>query len=160
MIWSMTKWNSSYNTINQMRKDTLERNANAKNESKTWRVVNEIIRPKSTNKITIRTPEGDLTDETDVAATFNIFFVDKISTLKETIDLTYIKNLLTRIDEKMKNKKLKFRIKTVTLATVKKTMNKMVKKKSRAMMEFPRSVCCWVLIKGRCDYRLTQQTPF
>ena len=103
-----------------MRKDTLERNANAKNESKTWRVVNEIIRPKSTNKITIRTPEGDLTDETDVAATFNIFFVDKISTLKETIDPTYIKNLLTRIDEKMKNKNLKFRIKTVTLATVKK----------------------------------------
>ena len=43
--------------INQMRLDTLEQNAKriseAKNEGETWKVVNDIIRPKSETKITI-----------------------------------------------------------------------------------------------------------
>ena len=41
-------------------------------------MVNEIIQPKATNCIVIGTPDGDLTEESEVAATFKKFFVDKI----------------------------------------------------------------------------------
>ena len=49
-------------------------------------MVNEIIQPKATNCIVIGTPDGDLTEESEVAATFKKFFVDKISALKANID--------------------------------------------------------------------------
>ena len=42
------------------------------------RVVNEIIKPKATNCIVIGTPDGDLTEEPEVAVTFNKFFIDSI----------------------------------------------------------------------------------
>ena len=54
--------------VSQMRMDALEQNSRiiheAKNESETWKVVNEIIRPRSTAKITISTPMGDVSEET------------------------------------------------------------------------------------------------
>ena len=49
-------------------------------------MVNEIIQPKATNCIVIGTPDGDLTEEPEVAVTFNKFFVEKISVLKANID--------------------------------------------------------------------------
>ena len=67
--------------INQMRIDTLEQNSErisqAKNEGETWKVVNEIMRPNVSIKITIRTPGGEQTEEQDVANSFNKFFVKK-----------------------------------------------------------------------------------
>ena len=54
-----------------MRKDTLERNSQriseAKNEGETWKVVNEILKLNIVTKITIRTPEGEQSDEIIVA---------------------------------------------------------------------------------------------
>ena len=122
--------------INQIRKDTLNMNADriakAKNEGETWRVVNDIIKPKNSAPITIRTSaDEDITDETEVAEAFNKFFVDKISNLKANIDPNYVKDPLSKIEEKVKHKNLKFKIKTVTVSTVQKAMKKMAKKKSK-----------------------------
>ena len=73
-----------------MRLDTLEQNSkrisDAKNEGETWKIVNDIIRPKSEAKIVISTPDGDVSDDQEVAENFNRFFVDKIEKLKENID--------------------------------------------------------------------------
>ena len=121
--------------INQMRLDTLEQNAKriseAKNEGETWKVVNDIIRPKSETKITISTPVGDVSDEQEVANSFNRFFVDKIELLKENIDPDYVKDPLEKIKEKIKNKNLNFSVKPVSVKEVTKIMKKMSKKKSK-----------------------------
>ena len=59
----------------QMRADTLKRNADriseAKNEGETWKFINDIIKPRSPVTITITTPEGELTDELEIATAFN-----------------------------------------------------------------------------------------
>ena len=93
-----------------MRADTLKRNADriseAKNEGETWKVINEIIKPRSPVTITITTPEGELTDELEIATAFNEYFVDKISKLKENIDQSTVEDPLRRIQEKVKNKNL------------------------------------------------------
>ena len=119
----------------QMRADTLKRNAEriseAKNEGETWKVINEIIKPKSTVTITISTPEGELTDEREIATAFNEYFVDKISKLKENIDHSIVENPLRRIEEKLKNKNLQFSLKQVSVKTVTKVMKAMSKKKSK-----------------------------
>ena len=118
-----------------MRLDTLEQNAKriseAKNEGETWKIVNEIIRPKSETKITISTPVGDMSDEQEVANSFNRFFVDKIELLKENIDPDYVKDPLEKIKEKIKNKNLNFSVKPVSVKEVTKIMKKMSKKKSK-----------------------------
>ena len=58
--------------VNQIRRDTLERIADrisqAKNEGETWRVVNDIIKPKSSNPITIKTADGEESTEEGVVA--------------------------------------------------------------------------------------------
>ena len=105
--------------ITQMRQDTLEQNSkrisDAKNEGETWKVVNEIIRPKSQVKITITTPNGDVSEELDVANTFNTYIVEKISLLKENINPNFIKDPLKKIEEKVKNMNLEFKLKSVTV---------------------------------------------
>ena len=90
--------------INQMRTDTLEQNATriseAKNEGEVWKVVNEIIKPKSDHKIVLTSDQGDVTEDMEVATRFNEFFVKKIDTLKEKIDPSLINDPLARIQKK------------------------------------------------------------
>ena len=121
--------------INQLRNDTLQQNSDridkADNEGETWKVVNEIIKPRTPNNITIRTPKGDVTEEKEVAAIFNSFFVKKINSLKSNIDPSHIKDPLERISAKVKDKNLKFSLKTVTVKAVEKIMKQMKKKKSK-----------------------------
>ena len=121
--------------VNQMRIDTLEINSKriseAKNEGETWRVVNEILKPNVSTKLIISSPEGDLTEEKKVADTFNRYFVDKISALKESIDPAHIKDPLAKIAEKVKDRNLVFSLKVVTSKSVKKIMKLMSKKKSK-----------------------------
>ena len=106
--------------------------AGANNEGETWRVVNDIIKPRNSAPITVRTSaDEDITDEMEVAELFNGFFVTKISNLKANIDPNYVKGPLLKIAEKLKHKNLKFRIKTVTVSAVQKAMKKMTKKKSK-----------------------------
>ena len=122
-------------TINQMRTDTRNQNAGrlagAKNEGEVWKVVNEIIKPKSSPHIVLTTKEGEMTDDLEVAGRFNEYFVQKIEDLKEKIDQTHIKNPLTKIQEKTKHKNLSFSLKRVTVKEVVKIMKSMSKKKSK-----------------------------
>ena len=71
-----------------------------------------------------------ITDEEEVANTFNSFFVEKISVLKENIDPARIKDPLEKLVKKVKGRNLKFSLKTVTEIKVKKILKGMKKKKS------------------------------
>ena len=121
--------------IAQIRRDTLNRNgeliAGAKNEGETWRVVNEIIKPRSNIAIIINGTDGEISDEQEVANAFNGFFISKIDTLKENIDPNQVRDPLEKIKEKMKNKNLKLKLKLVSTKTVKKLMKSMAAKKSK-----------------------------
>ena len=90
--------------INQMRTDTRNQNADrltkAKNEGEVWKIVNEIIKPKSSPHIVLNTNDGELTDDLEIANKFNEYFIQKIEDLKEKIDPTLIKDPLARIHEK------------------------------------------------------------
>ena len=122
-------------TIAKIRKDTInmngERISGAKNEGETWRVINNIIKPKSTVKIVIIGPEGELFEEQEVADEFNKFFVKKIDELKQKIDHNQMKDPLEKIRQKMKDKNLSLSLKQVSITSVKKLMKKMAKKKSQ-----------------------------
>ena len=87
--------------VNQIRKDTLQRNGDrldkARNEGETWKIVNEIIKPRTPSTITIGTPAGDITNEGEVAAAFNAYFIEKINALKTGIDPSLVRDPLVRI---------------------------------------------------------------
>ena len=121
--------------INQMRTDTRNQNAdrlaNAKNEGEVWKIVNEIIKPKSSPQIVLSTNEGEVTDDLEIANKFNEYFIQKIEDLKEKIDPTLIKDPLARIQEKTKRKNLSFSLKKITEKEVVKIMKSMSKKKSK-----------------------------
>ncbi len=123
--------------INQMRTDTREQNSTrisgAKNEGEVWKIVNEIIKPKSDQKIVLTSTRGELSEDIEVATRFNEFFVEKIETLKEKIDPSYIEDPLTKIKRKVENKNLTFRLKQVSVKEVHKIMKNMSKKKSKGI---------------------------
>jgi hypothetical protein len=127
--------------VNQIRKDTILRNgdriAKANNEGEMWRIVNEIVKPKSDNPFVINSPAGPITEEDEVANTFNKFFVDKIESLKEKIDPNMTSDPLTRIRKKFANSNLKFKLKPVTVSQVVKSMKGMSKKKSKGKDGIP-----------------------
>ena len=122
-------------TIAQIRNDTVQRNgekiAKARNEGETWKIVNEIIKPKAQVTIVINGPNGEISKEQEVADAFNIYFVNKISNLKEKIDPNLIRDPLENVREKMRNRNLSLKIKPVTAGAVKKLMKRMAKKKSK-----------------------------
>ena len=62
------------------------------------------VKPRSEAKIVINGPNGDITEEQEVADVFNTFFVKKIADLKESIDPNLTSDPLERIRQKMKNK--------------------------------------------------------
>ena len=121
--------------ISQMKIDTLERNSKriseAKNEGEVWKVVNDITKPHSKTKIILKTQDGDITEDLDVATKLNKYFFDKIENLKANIDPEYIEDPLAKTKEKVKNKNLRFSLKRVTLKEVGKIMKSMSKKKSK-----------------------------
>jgi hypothetical protein len=121
--------------LNQIRSDTLyqngERISKAANEGESWKIVNEIIKLKSLNNITINTPGGETNVEKEVATTLNDFFVEKINSLKANIDPNLIRDPLEKIRKKFQGKNLQFSLKTVTIRKVEKVMKKMAKKKSK-----------------------------
>ena len=121
--------------ISQIRKDSILMNgakiSEVKNEGETWRIVNDIVKPKSSIIIIITGPDGDISDEQEVADAFNTFFVKKIEDLKAKIDPNQKNDTLEKVKERVKNKNLHFSLKMVTAQTVKKLMQKMAKKKNK-----------------------------
>ena len=52
-----------------------DRITKAENDGETWRVVNDIINPKTSNNITIRTENGEISAEKEVAEVFLLYQV-------------------------------------------------------------------------------------
>ena len=127
--------------INQIQNDTIQRNgdriAKANNEGEMWRIVNEIVKPKSDHQIIINSSEGPITEEAKVADALDNFFVKKIESLKERMEPNSISDPLTKIREKFSNSNLNFKLKPVTVNQVKKLMKKMSKKKSKGKDDIP-----------------------
>ena len=73
-----------------MRTDTrnqkADRLANAKNEGEVWKIVNEIIKPKSSPHIVLSTNDGEVTDDLEIANKFNEYFIQKIEDLSVLIE--------------------------------------------------------------------------
>ena len=121
--------------INQMRIDTLEQNSKriseAKNEGEVWKVVNNIMKPQSNEKIILNSTNRKITEDTEVATKFNKYFVDKIENLKSQIDPNLITDPLAKSKDKVKNLNLKFSLKRLTVKEVIKIMKSISKKKSK-----------------------------
>ena len=121
--------------VNQIRSDTLQQNgeriSKAANEGESWKIVNEIIKPRSVNNITIHTAGRETNVESEVATALNNFFVEKINSLKANIDPNLVRDPLEKIRKKFEGKNLHFSLKTVTIRKVEKVMKKMAKKKSK-----------------------------
>lgn len=122
-------------TTQQIRKDAVRANGKrieeAKNENEVWRVVKEINTPRSESKWTLIDNNVTITEEIEIAETFNHYFIEKIEDLKAKIDPSMVKEPLGKLRSKMKGKKLKFSLKTVTERIVRKIMDGMKKKKSK-----------------------------
>ena len=72
-----------------------------------WKVVNAVSNPNKERKWKIKTEEDVvLTDEKQIAETFNDYFVNKIDTLKEDIDQSLICDPLDKLAKKMANKRV------------------------------------------------------
>ena len=120
--------------VNKVRQDTIEFNderiEKAGDENEIWKVVNDIIKPRSETKWKLEENGEEIEDEEKIADIFNDYFIEKIEKLKGNINKDYVKEPLERLRKKMERKNLKFTLKTVTEKKVKKAMMSLKKKKS------------------------------
>ena len=122
----------------QIRKENIDHNNNrieeAKNESELWKVANDVLNPRKENEWKIINKDGTVvSDELEVAETFNDFFIDKIDQLKNNIDKTIVEDPLVRLKEKMKSNTKKLEFKQITQKQLTKHMKKLNKKKSSGL---------------------------
>ena len=122
-------------TTQQIRRDAVKANGKrieeANNESEVWKVVKEINTPRSESNWTLIDNNITITEEREIAETFNNYFVEKIANLKARIDPNRVKEPLNKLKNKVRGKNLNFSLKTVTERTVRKVMDRMKKKKSK-----------------------------
>ena len=129
------KYKSLRNRVTSaIRNDTKMSNDNrikeAGDENEVWKVVKDIIQPKSEKPWSIKEGDKILKDEEEIAEVFNKHFTDKISKLKDNINQEYVEDPLQKLRKKMKDKNLKFALKKVSEKTVEKAMGEMNKKRS------------------------------
>ena len=119
---------------NQIRIDNIRYNEDriekGKDENEIWKVVSDITKPNADHTWNMKTEEGNTNDEQEISNTFNTFFTEKITKLKDKIDKDIMVDPLEKLKEKMSTKKLRFEIKTITKEVVKKAFTKIKKKKS------------------------------
>ena len=77
-------------------------------------IVNEVVNPNKESSWRLNVNDVIITDEQTIADTFNKFFIEKISLLKQGIDKSNIEDPLERLSKKMSNSKLKFRLEKVS----------------------------------------------
>ena len=124
------------NTVtNKIRKENIDYNNNrieeANNEKELWNITNDVINPRKESDWRITNEVGEeITEEKDVAETFNKFFVEKIEDLKHGIDKTLIEDPLVRLRERMRNNACTLEFKTVTHKQLASHLKKLKKKKS------------------------------
>ena len=119
----------------KIRKDNIDYNNNrieeANNEKELWNITNDVINPRKESDWRIMNKEGKIiTEEKEVAETFNKFFVEKVEDLKHGIDKTLIEDPLVRLKERMKNNTCTLEFKTVTHKQLASHLRKLKKKKS------------------------------
>ena len=132
---ALQKYKTLRNRVtNQLRNDTLTTNGKrideAQNESEYWKIINDINKPNSETKCKLNDGVTETENEEEVATRFNQFFVNKVEGLKANIDPALKEDPLHYLEKNVKQKNLKFTLKTVTVKTVTKIMKKMKKKKS------------------------------
>ena len=119
---------------NQIREERKVANGkridDANNEAEYWKVVNDIISPRSEPIWKIIEDNITIVNNEVIAAKFNDFFVKKIEVLKSNIDINLKEDPLSRLSKKMEHRNLKFNLKTVSVKTVIKAIKSMKKKKS------------------------------
>ena len=124
-------------TTNQIRKETIQNNGEriqkAGDENEVWKIVNEITNPREEKKWSLIENGETLEDEEKIAEVFNVFFVEKIASLKENIDKNLVREPLEKLKKKMEQRNLKFSLKTVSEKKVRKAMDAMKKKKSAGL---------------------------
>ena len=122
---------------NNIRRDKIQQNGEriekAGREDEIWKIVNELTKPKEDKRWILKEGEQDITDEKEIAEIFNSYFIDKIEDLKKNIDNSQVKDPTEKLREKVKNKNLHFKIRTVTEEKVSKAMKEMKKKKSAGL---------------------------
>ena len=119
----------------KIRKENVDYNNNrieeAANEKELWNIANDVMNPRKESDWKIIDDEGkEITEERDVAETFNRFFVEKVEDLKRGIDKTLIEDPLQRLKERMKNNACTMEFKTVSQKQLKTHLKKLKKKKS------------------------------
>ena len=122
----------------QIRKENIDFNNNriekASNEGELWKIANEVMNPRSEVSWKIEKKPGVvITEDVDIAETFNEFFTDKIDQLKKNIDPSLVSEPLLKLRERMKHKTNKLEFKTVTQKQLRKHMKKLNKKKSSGL---------------------------
>ena len=95
-----------------------------------WKVANDVIKPRNNDTINLVINGTKITDELEVAESFNNFFVKKIADLKEGIDPNMKTDPLEKLAKKQSKNELKFKLKKVTIEKLKKSIKRMKNKKS------------------------------
>ena len=80
---------------NKTRQDNLnfneQRISKANDEKEIWNIVNEVVNPRKDSEWKLKNDKGEtITDEQEIANTFNNFFIKKIDDLKEGINKEYV----------------------------------------------------------------------
>ena len=101
----MAKYKKLRNQENsQLRKEIIthnnERVKSAKNENDIRKIVKEVSYPRKECNWSLKLDDGSVTnDEKLIAETFNNYFVTKITILKDSIDPSYVEDLLSRLKQ-------------------------------------------------------------
>jgi hypothetical protein len=110
-----TKLTRKDNISNSVRR--VERSQKA---TEIWKIANEISKPSGNNTITLTEGNSVIDDESEVAEKFNKFFIDKIKKLRGKLENLPKSDPLSKMKEHLGERKLQFKLRTVTSNQVRK----------------------------------------
>ena len=97
--------------------------------SEFWKAAKEVTKTKTTEQLKLKEDDVIIEDETQLSNIFNQFFKEKIEKIEAGIPDLGI-SPVGKLEEEMKESKLRFTLKTVSAEQVKKAINKMKNKTS------------------------------
>ena len=112
-----------------------ERIEKAGDENEIWKIVKEVTCPNGEKKWTLEENGESIEEESKISELFNDFFITKIQDIKANIDQTKVENPYTKLEKKMKQKKLKFSLSQVSAKTVEKAIKRLKMKSARLKPE-------------------------
>lgn len=132
----MNKYRTLRNKVTSMtrkeKKDHLASRLDEDPSSKNiWKIINDQISDKRSSKVIIKENGKQIDSELETAQIFNQHFHDKIQNLRERIDPSFIKDPLSKMDQKMLGKeRILFNLKTVSEYKVLKILKNLKPKNS------------------------------